>query len=392
MTGNTFGKIFRVTTSGESYSGAFRKDKKMDPKLYGGLVAIIDGVPAGIKITAESIQEELDKRRPGQSKIDTKRNERDTVYILSGVMEDDLSTGAPVTLYIPNTDIEDIQIEKHRSFKNKVRPGQAAYSYLKKYGEYADWYGAGRASGRETAARVAAGAVAKLILDDLGIDVISYVKEVHGVKSETVDYETAKKNYRKNIINCPDDIVADEMIKEIIKVKEEGDTLGGVVEVIIKGAPAGLGEPVFDKLQATLSHALMSIGAVKGIEFGDGFEVAMKKGSQVNDIPFFKDDDPKVYFKTNHSGGLLGGISTGEEIRIRLAVKPTPTIAKKQWTVNIESMINEEVEFTTRNDPCICTRIYPVCEAMTRIVLIDAIMINNGYKSLQKTDSKWEML
>lgn len=392
MTGNTFGRIFKITTAGESYSGAFRKDKDIDPRLYGGLVTIVDGVPAGIKLTYEDIQHELDKRRPGQSDIDTKRAERDRVFILSGVMEDDHTTGAPVALYIPNTDIEDEQIEKHRSYKHKVRPGQAAYTYLKKYGDYADWYGAGRASGRETAARVAAGAIAGMILKRLGIDVIAFIREIYTVSTGDISYDLAVRNYRKNLVNCPDLLAAERMIDEIRKAKDEGDTLGGVIEVIAKNVPAGIGEPVFDKLQAMLSHALLSIGAVKGIEFGAGFSFTKMKGSQANDTPYFKDSNSRVCFETNNAGGILGGISNGEEIRMKLAVKPTPTIQKEQRTVDTNEHKNIKVSYTTRNDPCICPRIYPVCEAMTRIVLVDAIMMANGYGSLVRAGDKWNLV
>jgi chorismate synthase len=307
-------------------------------------------------------------------------------------MEDDFTTGAPVAMYIPNTDIEDEQIEKHRSYKHMVRPGQAAYTYLKKYGDHADWYGAGRASGRETAARVAGGAVAGRILEHLGINVIAYIKEIHNVCASDISYETAVKNYRKNIVNCPDLGAAEKMIEEIIKAKEEGDTLGGIIEVIAANVPAGIGEPVFDKLQAMLSHALLSIGAIKGIEFGAGFMMTKMKGSQANDTPYFKNDDSKVYFKTNNAGGILGGISNGEEIRIRLAIKPTPTIQKEQWTVDTNERKNIKVSYSTRNDPCICPRIYPVCEAMTKIVLVDAIMTANGYGSLVRVGDKWTVL
>jgi chorismate synthase len=384
MTGNSFGRFFRVTAAGESYSGAFRKDPDIDSRLYGGQVVIIDGVPAGLEVTAGIIQAELDKRKPGQSQIDTQRTEKDTVYILSGVMEEDRTTGAPVAVYIPNTDIGDEQIEKHRSYKYILRPGQASYTYFRKYGRYTDWYGAGRASGRETASRVAAGAIAKIMLDRLGIDVIAYVTQVYKIKAGYISYETAKANYRKNIINCPDLKAADSMISEILKAKSEGDTLGGVIEIIIRNAPAGLGEPVFDKLQATLSHALLSIGSIKGIEFGKGFELSCMKGSEANDIPVIGNGADGISFLSNNAGGILGGISNGDEIRIRAAVKPTPTIGKTQRTVDLNSMTETAVRFSTRNDPCICARIYPVCEAMVRIALADAVMIYKGYSGMQE--------
>lgn len=392
MMGNSFGRMFRVTTSGESYSGGFRKHPDMPKELYGGLITIVDGVPPGIKITGGLIQQELDKRRPGQSELDTPRKESDRVYVFSGVMEDDMSTGAPVGLIIPNFDIEDVQIEKHRSYKDIIRPGQAAYTYYKKYGQFTDWAGAGRASGRETAARVAGGAVAKAVLDGMGIDVIAFITESHGIKAGPVSYETAKANYRKNEINCPDLEAAKVMIDDLLKVKAEGDTCGGVVEVIARGVPAGLGEPVFDKLSATIAHGLMSIGAVKGIEFGDGFEHARMKGSESNDKPYFDEKSGRIRFETNRAGGLLGGISNGEDIRIRVAVKPTPTISKPQSTVNVNKMENVTAAFKTRNDPSICPRIYPVCEAMVRIAVLDAVYMAGGYRRISDIDPKWDKI
>lgn len=392
MFGNSFGRLFRVTTSGESYAGGFRKNKNLPRELYGGLLTIVDGVPPGIKLTSEFIQEELDKRRPGQSRLDTPRKEKDRVYIISGVMEDDYTTGAPVGMLIPNVDIADEEIENHRRYKDLIRPGQAAYTYYKKYGQYNDWAGAGRASGRETAARVAGGAVAKAVLDRLGIDVISYVSEVHGIKCSPVTYETAKQNYRKNEINCPDLEKAQEMIKELLRIKEEGDSCGGIVEIIAHGVPAGLGEPVFDKLSAVIAHGLMSIGAIKGLEFGAGFALAGLKGSESNDTPYYDENSGRVRFKTNNAGGILGGISNGEEIRIRAAVKPTPTIPKIQETVDVNKLCNTKVSFKSRNDPSILPRIYPVCEAMVRIAILDAWYMAKGYRSVSDIDHKWDTL
>jgi chorismate synthase len=390
MVGNTFGRIFRVTTCGESYAGGFRKNLDIPEQLYGGLMTIVDGVPPGIKLTAEFVQNELDKRRPGQSDLDTPRKERDKVYIFSGVMEDDLTTGAPVGMIIPNAVVEDEHLNKHKSYKEVVRPGQAGFTFFKKYGQFADNIGAGRASGRETASRVAGGAVAKAVLDTMGIDVIAFITEIHGIKAGNISYELAKANYRKNELNCPDLEKAQEMMAELRKIKEEGDSCGGVVEIIARGVPAGLGEPVFDKLQATLSHAIMSIGAIKGIEFGDGFEHTKLKGSESNDVPYF-DETGKVRFRTNHAGGMLGGISNGEDIRIRVAVKPTPTITIKQDTVNVYKKENVQVEFNTRNDPSVCPRIYPVCEAMVRIALLDALYVAKGYRAVaQNIDPRWD--
>lgn len=384
MFGNSFGRLFKVTSAGESYSGAFRKSEDVSQKLQGGLVTIVDGVPAGLKLTALMLQEELDKRRPGQSELDTPRSEADKVYILTGVMEDDYTTGAPVALYIPNNELPKEHIDKHLNFKGLVRPGQASYSYFSKYGNDMDWLGAGRASGRETASRVAGGAVAKAILEKMDIDVVSYISEIHGIKASTISFESAKENYRKNELNCPDLLKANEMIDAIKELKKEGDTCGGVVEIIARGVPAGIGEPVFDKLDAALAHALMSIGAVKGIEFGQGFGFATQSGKEANDLPFIDETTGKVGFKTNRAGGILGGISIGEDIRIRVAVKATPTISIEQDTINLKTMKNEKIRFDTRNDPCICPRIYPVCEAMVRMVILDFLYMAYGFREVQK--------
>lgn len=393
MMGNTFGRVFRITTCGESYSGGFRKNPAIPEELYGGLLTIIDGVPPGIKITSGLIQKELDKRKPGQSRLHTPRKEADKVYIFSGIMEDDLSTGAPVGLIIPNTDIEDVHIRQHKDNKDFIRPGQAAYTYYKKYGQFTDWAGAGRASGRETAARVAGGAIAQAVLDTMGIDVIAFVTESHGIKAGLITYDMAKANYRKNELNCPDLEKAEEMIEDLLKVKAEGDSCGGVVEVIAKGVPAGIGEPVFDKLSATIAHGIMSIGGVKGIEFGAGFEHSRMKGSESNDTPYFDETSGRIRFRSNNSGGLLGGISNGEEIRVRVAVKPTPTIMIDQSTVNVDKLENVVHRFTSRSDPSLCPRIYPVCEAMVRIALLDAVLMAKGYRSLAKNiDPKWDLL
>lgn len=393
MQGNTFGRMFRITTCGESYSGGFRKNPAIPSELYGGQMVIVDGVPPGLKITAEIIQEELDKRRPGLSQLSTPRKEADRVYIFSGVMENDLSTGAPVGMIIPNSDIEDVHIQQHKQNREIIRPGQAAYTYFRKYGRYYDWAGAGRASARETVARVAGGAVAKLVLDTMGIDVIAFVTESHGIKAAPVTYETAKANYRKNELNCPDIVKAREMIDDLLKVKADGDSCGGVIEVIASGVPAGLGEPVFDKLSATIAHAVMSIGGVKGIEFGDGFEHARLKGSESNDTPYYDEETGRIRFRTNRAGGLLGGISNGEEIRLRIAAKPTPTILKPQATADMVKGENITHVFASRSDPTICTRLYPVCEAMVRIAILDAVYMEGGYRNAAMTvDSEWDSI
>ncbi len=392
MLGNTFGRLFRVTTSGESYSGCFRKDRGYPKELYGGLVTIVDGVPAGIKITAEDIQQELDKRKPGQTPLDSPRLEKDRAYIFSGVMENDLSTGAPVAIVIPNNDIEDIHVGQYREYQWDIRPGHAEYTYFKKYGQYNDWVGAGRASGRETVGRVAGGAIAKLILDKMGIDVLAYTVESHGIKAKKISYEEARKNYRSNSINCPDDEVAQKMIDDILAVKAKGETCGGVIELIVHNAPAGLGEPVFDKLEATIAQALFSIGSVKGVEFGAGFEVAQMLGSESNDESYLDKESGRVKFYTNHAGGFLGGISNGDEIRIRIAVKPTPTVSVPQRVVDLETMTNTVLEPITRRDASLLPRIYPVCEAMVRLALVDAIMMSNAYRSMMDLDPKWDLI
>ncbi len=392
MMGNTFGRLFRVTTCGESYSGCFRKSPEIPQELYGGLLTIVDGVPAGIKITAEAIQAELDKRKPGQTPLDSPRKEKDRCFIFSGVMENQLSTGGPIGIVIPNNDIEDIHVGQYRDYKDSIRPGHAEYTFFKKYGQYTDWVGAGRASGRETVSRAAGGAVAKIVLDSMGIDVIAYTIESHGIKAKPLTYEEAKANYRKNELNCPDLEAAPKMIEDILRVKEIGETCGGVVELIATGVPAGLGEPVFDKLEATLSHALMSIGAIKGIEFGAGFEATRMLGSQSNDESYVDPKTGRVAFYTNHAGGFLGGISNGDEIRIKLAVKPTPTVSVKQRAVNVGTMNDDVLEPITRRDASLLPRIYPVCEAMARIAILDSLMMAKAYRAVTNLDEKWDKI
>ena len=393
MFGNTFGRLFKITCCGESYAGGFRKNLPVPPELYGGLMVIVDGVPPGIRITGEMVQAELNKRKPGQTPLDSPRKEKDLVYIFSGVMENDLTTGAPVGMIIPNNDIQDVHIDQYRSYKDSIRPGHAEYGFFKKYGQYADWVGAGRASGRETASRGAGGAVAKAVLDQMGIDVIAYTIASHGIKiKEPVTYEFAKENYRKNEINCPDLALAEEMKKDILKVKADGETAGGVIECIARGVPAGLGEPVFDKMNALLAHAVCSIGAIKGIEFGAGFGVADMLGAESNDEAYVDKATGKVRFKTNHAGGILGGITTWEDIRFRCAVKPTPTVSVPQATVNVEKMEDTILSPITRRDPSLLPRIYPVIEAMTRCVILDAIYMAEAYWKVSGIDEKWRKI
>jgi len=372
MLGNTFGRIFRITTCGESYGG--------------GLAVIVDGVPAGLALTKEYIQHELDKRRPGQSELDSPRKETDRVEIFAGVMEG-YTTGAPVGMIIYNVDTQKIHVDQYRAVKDVIRPGHAEHTFFVKYGKYADWCGAGRASGRETVGRVAGGAVAKFILEQEGIEILAYTKESHGIRAKDMTFEEVKANYRKNDINCPDLETAEKMIEDVLKVRETGDSTGGVIEVIIRGVPAGLGEPVFDKLSADLAKGVMSIGAVKGVEIGGGFECARTTGYEWNDEPYVKDG--KVRYKTNNAGGILGGISNGEDIILRAAVKPTPTISIDQGSVNMETMEDTTLAAITRRDATLLPRIYPVIEAMCRCVVLDHLYMWRAWTGMQKYDNKW---
>jgi len=380
MLGNTFGRIFRVTTCGESYGIG----------KGSGLAVIVDGVPPGIKLTDEMIQKEMDKRRPGQGKLDSPRKETDQVHIFAGMGQDGVTTGAPVGMIVYNVDTQMIHIDQYRDYKDLIRPGHAEYTYFLKYGEAADWCGAGRASGRETVGRVAGGALAKIILARHGIEVLAYTVGCAGVKAKAMSFEQAKKNYRRNEINCPDAEAAEEMTKRVLKVKDEGDTMGGIIEIVIHNVPAGLGEPVFDKFGAMLSHAIMSIGAVKGIEFGSGFKCGNMKGSEFNDHPYL--ENGKVRFKTNHAGGVLGGMTNGEDIVCRVAIKPTPTVSVEQPSINMRTMKEEKLSPITRRDPTLVGRIYAVIEAMAAIATLDALYMDRGWEGMAGLDDKWTKL
>lgn len=374
MLGNTFGRMFRITACGESYGDA--------------LVAIIDGCPAGLEIDDAYVQKELDARRPGTSPLDSPRQETDQVHIFAGV-RDNVTTGAPLGMIIYNVDRHDIHVQQYYDVKDLIRPGHAEYTYFIKYGKYADWCGAGRASGRETCMRVAAGAVAKKILEKHGIKVLGYVSECMGIKARPLTFEEVEANYRSNLINCPDEEAAQKMIDRVLEIKEEGDTAGGIVEVIARGVPAGLGEPVFDKLNATIAHGLMSIGSVRGVEFGAGFAVSNMKGSECNDIPYV-DDNGKIRFRTNKAGGIEGGISNGEDIVVRVAVKPTATISIAQPTVNMAKMENVTLGAITRRDPTITARLVAVAEAMVRVSILDHLMMWRGYDAIQQIEHPWK--
>ncbi len=351
MAGSSIGNIFKVTTFGESHGVA--------------LGCIIDGCPAGIELCAEDIQKYLDRRKPGQSAMTTARKESDTVEILSGVFEG-VTTGTPIALEIRNADQHS---KDYSNIATTFRPGHADYTFYEKYG-IRDYRGGGRSSGRETAARVAAGAVAAKMLEKFGIKANAYAKAIGNVEIETVDLAEVSQN-----IVCMPDAKAAKLAEELVmKAREEQDSVGGIIECIIDGVPAGLGDTVFEKLDANLAKAIMSIGAVKGFEIGDGFEAARAYGSDNND-EFGIDADGKVYKKTNHSGGVLGGMSDGSQIIFRAAVKPTPSISRPQHTVN---EAGEEIvaEIVGRHDPIVVPRAVVVVECMAALVIADALLMN----------------
>ncbi len=351
MAGNTFGHLFRITTFGESHGGC--------------VGAVVDGCPPGLEISQVEIQKELDRRKPGQSSITSPRQEQDEIHILSGIL-DGKTTGTPILLLAYN---KDAKPEDYLHLKDLYRPGHADYTFQKKYGTR-DWKGSGRASARETLGRVAAGAIAKKYLKEkLGIEILSYVEQVGDIKTNINFNQVTINSIESNIVRCPDQDTAERMIKLIESVRDEGDSIGGVVRGIIKNVPIGLGEPVFDKLPADLGKAMMSINAVKGFEIGSGFEGVKLRGSQHND-EFQIDDQGEVKTRTNNAGGTLGGISNGETIYFRVAIKPVSTIRKRQNTVNK----NEEevtLEATGRHDPCVLPRAIPIVDAMSALVLMD---------------------
>lgn len=350
MSGNSFGTLFRITTWGESHGHA--------------VGAVIDGCPAGLLLDESDIQKELDRRRPGQSDITTPRKEEDKAVILSGVFQGK-TTGAPISIIVYNNDVDS---SKYEALQNTPRPGHADLTYQLKYG-FRDWRGGGRSSARETIGRVAAGAIAKKILGSKGIEVIAHVIELGGICAKAVDAGQIRKNRDKNPVRCADMDAALQMEAMIHAAKGEGDSVGGIVEIISLGVPAGVGEPVFDKLSAELAKGLMSIGAVKGVEIGLGFKSSLMKGSQMNDPICIKEGRPS--FTTNNAGGILGGISNGEPIICRIAVKPTPSISKEQRTIDLGTMTDTRIKIKGRHDPSIPPRIVPVAEAMVSIVLVD---------------------
>lgn len=358
MAGNSFGQIFRITTFGESHGKA--------------VGVVIDGCPPGIEISEEEVQIELDRRKPGQSKITTTRKEADMIHIQSGIFEGK-TTGTPILMVAYN---EEFESDDYLELKDFYRPSHADYTYEAKYG-VRDWRGSGRASARETLARVASGALAKKYLKQKGIECISFVEQVGDIKIE-IDKESVKMaDVESNIIRCPDPKKAEEMIKLVEQVKSEGDSVGGVICGVIKNVPAGLGEPVFDKLHADLGKAMLSINAVKGFEIGSGFEGTKMRGSEHNDELYM--DNGKIRTRTNNSGGVNGGISNGETIYFRVAFKPVSTIKKVQNTVSKDK--NEvKLEAAGRHDPCVLPRAVPIVDAMAALVIMDHYLRQNIMK------------
>jgi len=360
MAGNSFGTLFKIATFGESHGKA--------------IGVVIDGVPSGLVIDKKFIQSELDRRKPGQSSITSQRKESDTFDIISGVYEDK-TTGAPLTIIITN---QDYKPSDYDHLKDVFRPSHADFTYFKKY-EHRDYRGGGRASARETAARVAAGAIAKLILNKLNVKISAYVSQVGDITLNTPYYKVDLNAIENNIVRCPDESVASMMIEKIKEVRKDGDTIGGVVSCVIKGTPAGWGEPVFDKLHAELAKAMMSINAAKGFEYGSGFEGVKMRGSEHNDV--FTTKGKKITTLTNNSGGIQGGISNGEDIYFRVAFKPVATIMKPQMTVNDKG---EKVELKGkgRHDPCVVPRAVPIVEAMAALVLVDHYLRHRAMSSI----------
>ncbi len=356
MAGSTYGTKFSVTTWGESHGNA--------------VGAVIDGCPAGLSLSETDIQPFLDRRKPGQSSCTSSRKESDTVRILSGVF-DGKTTGTPISILIQNTDQHAGDYEQ---LKDCYRPGHADYSYEAKYG-IRDWRGGGRSSGRETAGRVAAGAVAVKLLKEIGVTVCAYTKAIGEISIPEDAYDFSC--LQENDLYMPSNTYAEKAEDYIKKCREEKDSCGGIIECIADGLPAGIGEPVFEKLDAALAQAVMSIGAVKGVEIGDGFAAAAAKGSENNDSCYAKDG--KTEKKTNHAGGILGGISDGSRLVLRAAVKPTPSIGKEQKTVNTQGE-NTKITIAGRHDPVIVPRAVVVVETMTAMTLADQMLLNMSSK------------
>jgi len=353
MGGNTLGKIFQVTTFGSSHGRA--------------IGAVVDGCPAGLSLGVEDIQRELDKRRPGTSAITTPRREKDKVEILSGIFQGK-TDGTPIAAIVYN---EDVDSSAYEAIKYKPRPGHGDYTWRAKFGHY-DYRGGGRGSGRITIGHVIGGAIAKKLLETFNIKVIGHVTQIGNIKARRIDPKHIEEYSLNNLVRSADKKAAEKMEKLILDTKKKGDSVGGIVEVIVLGAPAGLGEPVFSKLDADIAYALMGIGSVKGVEIGLGFKVAECNASEVNDEYYIEEGEIKTI--TNNSGGIIGGISNGMPIVARIAVKPTPSISLPQKTINFKTMKETTIQIKGRHDPCICPRIVPVAEASIAIIIADHLI------------------
>jgi chorismate synthase len=351
---NSFGNIFRLTSFGESHGK--------------GIGGVIDGYPSGISIDENFVQKELDRRRPGQSLLTTQRNESDKVEFLSGIFEGK-STGCPIGFIVWN---QDHRSEDYNSIKSVFRPSHADYTYNIKYG-IRDYRGGGRSSARETISRVVAGALAKIAIQQLGIHVTAYTSQVGDIELDK-DYNDYDLSYiEQNDVRCPDPAKAKEMEKLILKVRDEGDTIGGEITCVITGCPIGLGQPVFGKLHAALGNAMLSINAAKAFEYGEGYKGMGQKGSEQNDA--FYNDKGHVKTRTNHSGGIQGGISNGEDIYFRVVFKPVATVQMEQETVNIDG-IDTTLKPRGRHDPCVLPRAVPIIEAMAAMTILDYYLID----------------
>ena len=357
--GNTFGKIFQISTWGESHGPA--------------VGVTIDGCPAGVPIDEEAIQAELDRRRPGQSDITTPRSEDDRLEVLSGVFEG-ISTGAPILLMVRN---KDARPQAYDHLKDVYRPSHADYTYQVKYG-HRDHRGGGRSSARETIGRVAAGAIARRILaDSAGVELVAYVRRIHDIEAAIDAASVTRAAVESNAVRCPDSAAAEKMIERIKQLRKEGDSAGGLVELVARGLPVGLGEPVFDRLEADLAKAMLSLPATKGFEVGSGFDGTRLTGSAHNDAFYMAGDEVRT--RSNNSGGVQGGISNGEDLVCRIAFKPTATINKEQETV---STSGEETVLKARgrHDPCVLPRAVPIVEAMAALVLVDHWFLDRSRK------------
>ena len=361
MASNSIGSIFKMTTWGESHGPA--------------IGVVIDGCPAGITLTDAQINEKLAQRAPGTNPYTSPRKESDVAQVLSGLFEGK-TTGAPISIMIKNHDADS---SKYEAIKKIYRPGHANYTYLEKYGAF-DYRGGGRSSARETAARVAAGAVATALLNHFGIKVLAYIQQIGPIKADCHgEIETLLQQRNNSLVNCPDDNASKAMVDALEEVKAIGDSLGGVVECQVQQCPVGLGDPVYEKLEAKLAHAMLSIPATKGFEIGEGFAASTMRGSEHNDA--FMVEDNKTQLKTNHAGGTLGGISNGEPICFRVAFKPTSSIKPKQQSVSTDGQATEFVlPEGSRHDPCVTIRAVPVVEAMTALVIADTLLLNRCVK------------